>query len=148
MIRKFKRFFRKIKSICFWIPHIWRDEDYDSYFLLNLMKLKIDRMIEYSENTMPDFYEGQNDDLNKMKRASYLIQRINDDNYFFDGLSDDQKAQFENKIDIMTGKRLKSYDDNYDDIFKLQHSVAHLERDHDKYELFMILNDEIEKWWI
>jgi hypothetical protein len=37
-----KRFIRKIKNVFRWLPTIWKDEDYDSHFINEILIKKLD----------------------------------------------------------------------------------------------------------
>jgi hypothetical protein len=40
----FRRQGRRIARICAWLPTLWNDEDWDEYYLLQIMRFKVSRM--------------------------------------------------------------------------------------------------------
>ena len=42
-----KRFFRKIKNVFRWIPTIWKDEDYDGHFIVEILIKKLEHTRDF-----------------------------------------------------------------------------------------------------
>jgi rubrerythrin len=42
-----KRFFRKIKNVFRWIPTIWKDEDYDDHFIVEILIKKLEHTRDF-----------------------------------------------------------------------------------------------------
>lgn len=79
MIQKIKFFFRQIGRILEYLPIIWRDRDFDHYYLFKLMEYKLGRMEKY-------FIDSTicSDNVKIAKQimiCKTLIKRIADDNY-------------------------------------------------------------------
>ena len=43
----FRRFFRKIKNIFRWLPTIWKDEDYDDHFIVEILIKKLEHTRDF-----------------------------------------------------------------------------------------------------
>lgn len=108
------------RTYCFWIPKLYKDKDWDEHYLFQIIKWKIEKMLDYSENHSPIQYEGQESDQKKMREAIEIIDRIMADDYLFD----------EN------GEVVKGWKEADDDL------------NEDIRSLFDLLNENIRKWWI
>lgn len=43
----FRKFFRKIKNVFRWLPTIWKDEDYDSHFITEILIKKLEHTRDF-----------------------------------------------------------------------------------------------------
>jgi len=117
---KIKSKIRQIRNVIRWIPIIWRDRDWDYYFIYEILKQKLINQEQYiREQGIHVFNKA---DADSIKTA---IEMIN-------------KVQYEHYVD----EYLSSGEWDHNGM------VKSLE-DHDKarQELFQYLSDNIEKWW-
>jgi hypothetical protein len=74
-----KDFIQGVKNLWKWFPIIWKDRDWDSFFIYEVIRVKL--------NNQADYIGGKNRhtrakrDAELMKLTSRLIQRCQDDHY-------------------------------------------------------------------
>jgi hypothetical protein len=66
----FRRFFRKIKNVFRWLPTIWKDEDYDNHFIVEILIKKL-------EHTRDFFLSGRTH-ITEAKKVAEEIQEAID----------------------------------------------------------------------
>lgn len=121
-----KDFIQGVKNLWKWFPVIWRDRDWDTSFIYEIIKVKL--------NNQADYIGGKNRhtrakrDAELMKLCSRLIQRCQDDHYDMEYM-DYHKSNY-NFLDITDeddipekyrkGKKLdiELVSENFDDYFK------------------------------
>ena len=109
-----------IKNIIKWFPIIWKDRNWDHFYLYDILKHKLIFMAEHMYNKGYHEFSKQDGDrmmlcvrlIDKVQNEDYMNELINNDNITLEGI---QKA--ENK-----------------------HNKA-------KKLLFKILEQNIERWW-
>ena len=118
---KIKSKIRQLRKILRWIPILWRDRDWDYYFVYEILKQKL---IDTEKYIRKDGVHMFNDhDADSMLKAIDLISKVQTEYYLDKYLSEATEWTTEGM-----DKAIK---------------------DHDKtrQELFQHLNDNIEKWW-
>lgn len=121
-----KDFIQGVKNLWKWFPVIWRDRDWDTSFIYEIIKVKL--------NNQADYIGGKNRhtrakrDAELMKLCSRLIQRCQDDHYDMEYM--DYHESNYNFLDITDeddipekyrkGKKLdiELVSENFDDYFK------------------------------
>ena len=78
-IRQFKR---RIINLISWFPVIWKDEQWDAYYIEKILLHKIKRVRKYTEKRQ--FYVGWENDVKWMKKCEYLLTMILDSKYWDD----------------------------------------------------------------
>ena len=82
-----KKFFNKIKSLFEWLPIIWRNEDWDYAYFLDLLTFKLNRMEKYFSQS---YITPQNQITTKqIKEILRLLKRVREDEYV-----EEVKAEF------------------------------------------------------
>lgn len=85
MLYKIKRFFKKIAKIISYLPILWRDEDWDFEFLVDLVAFKVERMSNCLGSS--PFVDGRDmridmnqvlDHINNFKNSIDMYNEIND----------------------------------------------------------------------
>ena len=120
MKRRFRTYLRRIKNIIRWMPVLWRDEQWDYYYIYEVLKHKLTIMaanIRENGNHVTAKY-----DADRMMLCVKLIGMVQSEYYC-------TKA-FENRE--ITSELVKSS-------YK-QHNKA-------KRILFKMLDNYIERWW-
>lgn len=69
-----KRSFRRTKRFFVWFPILWKDEDWDSAYLFEIMRFKISRIRKEVEKNKRHI--GYEKDVRDMKVAEELLNRI------------------------------------------------------------------------
>ena len=115
---------RGIKNIIKWTPVIWRDRDWDYYFLFVIMEFKLKQMEKLFRNYGMGLHSVR--DADRMKICRLLIERINEDNYY-NMYKEGKVFKFDKspKIFEIEARQIKQ----------------------DKEYLFKIMNKYILTWW-
>jgi hypothetical protein len=118
---KIKEFIRKIKNLIRWTPILWKDRDWDYYFIYEILKYKL----TFTEKFIREkgIHMHNNEDADSILKAIDLINKVQTEYYLDKYLSE---ATEWNKEGI--DKAVEDHDKG-------------------KQELFQHLNDNIEKWW-
>lgn len=154
-----------VKNLWKWLPIVWKDRDWDDYYIFAVLKFKIKNTADYIESNKT--YVGWENDVRYMRICEKLIDRITDDYYqmeYFDYLEqkmyvEDGKLEFET-IKDNTFNYIKQYPAAYKKVvfdpkyesYKVTNSgiciamgmVRHAKA---RRLLFLILERKIEGWW-
>jgi len=74
-----KDFIQGVKNLWKWFPTIWRDRDWDTTFIYEVIKVKLNNQAEYIGGK--NRHTRAKRDAELMKLTSRLIQRCQDDHY-------------------------------------------------------------------
>lgn len=115
-LRDFKR---RLQKLWYWLPIIWKDRDYDDYYIFEILKHKLKSQAEYIGKR--DIHTRAQQDSRRMKLCVSLIEKIQDETYameYIDYLKDE--FRFEDCKDIKGYKELHIdiISENLDDYFK------------------------------
>ena len=115
-----RRTIRKIKNIIRWLPVLWKDSDWDYYYIFEILKTKLKFQSEHFRKF--GYHESSERDAEKMALCTRLIDKVQNESYM---------DELINKDDF-TAK----------DIDNALHK-------HDKAKriLFKLLEQNIEQWW-
>lgn len=74
---------RRIKHFIAWAPVIWRDEDWDSAYLYEIMRFKISRIRKETERAAR--YVGYEKDAKQMRIVELILQRhvLDGENFYY-----------------------------------------------------------------
>lgn len=154
-----------VKNLWKWFPIVWKDRDWDDYFIFEALKFKLKNTANYLAKY--DRYEGVEVDVRYIRICEKLIQRIQDDYYQME-----YQDYIEDKMHLINGKiEFETIKDNTVDYIK-QNPLTHKKvLNNPKYKtyihnnsgtalaigierhlkarklLFKILEDKIEQWW-
>lgn len=81
---------RFIKRLYAWIPILWKDEDWDSAYLYEIMAFKISRLRKDMEESARHL--GYEKDVHNMKIAENLLQRQGLSDFYYD--NDEKNRQY------------------------------------------------------
>ena len=118
---KIKNKIRQIRKVLRWIPILWRDRDWDYYFVYEILKQKlIDTEAYIRKDGLHVFNEH---DADSIKTAIEMIEKVQTEYHLDKYLAEKQPWSSE--------------------------GIKQATKDHDKArkELFNFLNNNIEKWW-
>jgi len=116
-IQRIRRISKKIRTIIKWIPILWYDEDWDFYYVYNILHKKL----EFVEKDMlKSHLENNNLYANKIRTAIRLIEIVRDEKYLDEYLLGNDWGNAKKAIE--------------------KHAKA-------KKVLFNYLNHNIESWW-
>lgn len=165
-----KRFFKKIKdffkydvrygirNFIIWRKVIWKDRNFDQYYIYAILKHKLTLM----EECIRDSYVGSDKEADNIKLCVYLLDRLMKDVYFEMAF----KKHFEKWGDIELEFKPIEGDDEYSEVLFNQKNVNTKEEkeksridfkracDHENYlrdqdldMLFTIMRKHIRGWW-
>ena len=117
---KIKSIIRQIRKLVRWIPIIWRDRDWDYYFIYEILKQKLIDQEEYIRKDGIHLYNQE--DASSIKKAIEMIEIVQTEYHIDKYLT--EKEWTKGGLD----KSVKDHDNA-------------------KEELFKYLSDNIEKWW-
>jgi hypothetical protein len=118
---RIKQLFERIRHLIHWVPIIWRDRDWDYYFIYEILKHKLISTERYIREKGIHMYNNQ--DADNILKAIEMIEKVQTE-YHLD------------KYMSAAPKWTKA-------------GINKSMKDHNKArkELFQYLNDNIEKWW-
>jgi len=116
-----KEYIRKIKNLVRWAPIMWRDHDWDYYFIYEILKHKFIFTEKFLREKGCHMYNTQ--DADSIKKAIDMLEKVQSE-YYLD------------KYMSAAPKWTKA-------------GINKSMKDHNKarQELFQYLNDNIENWW-
>lgn len=172
-----RSFINSIKKIWYWFPIIWKDRDWDQYYIYEVLKHKLKAQAKYISNK--NRHTRAQQDAKRMTTCAKLIQICQDDTYDLE-----YTKYFEQKVDFQPCQDKKGFSqvniemikDNFDDYFKkypliykrvlrgegrftlhgrdkkeirkiIAMNIAHINQDRARKLLFKIMESEIESWW-
>jgi hypothetical protein len=163
------------ENLIYWFPIIWKDRNWDSNFIFEILKHKLAAQSKYIKKY--NRHTAAELDARRMNICIKLIQKLQDDYYELEYMDyAKNKHWFEACNDGTTNLRWKTENiwEKYDDYFKkypliykrvmngegftslvgregdkqvIAMSIAHLNHDRARILLFKILNENIERWW-
>jgi len=118
---KIKSKLTQIRKILRWIPILWRDRDWDYYFVYEILKQKLINTEAHIRKEGLHLFN--NEDADSINKAIEMIEKVQTE-YFLDKYLSEAKSWTTEGIEQAT-------------------------KDHDnaRKELFDYLNNNIEKWW-
>lgn len=154
-----------IKNIIKWIPIIYKDRDYDYYYILETLKFKLNNQSKYTLNKSKHISASA--DSKMMNLCIKLISKIQDDYYLTEWLDYEVTKHEFKKIEnneTLFQLKTKIISENFDEYFKkysriyksidnkecktgIAMKIGDINHNRAKKLLFKILENNIEKWW-
>lgn len=114
-----KQFIHGVKNIWEWLPIVWKDREWDSYYIWDVLKFKIKKQAEYLGEH--DYHESSKRDSEIMMTCTRLIDKIQNDYY-----SEECFDYYENDFSFIPveGKpneseiKIEQKSEHFDDYFK------------------------------
>lgn len=187
MIQKIRRWWRwegkhlhrdikqGFKNLWKWLPVIWKDRDWDSHFIFEILKHKLKSQANYLE--IKNRYVGVERDVRNMKICVSLIQKVQNEYYNTEYLDYSEKRvwfqSYENSPDLFELKE-ENISENYDEFFKkypriykkvlrgegvfnikgreddkslIAMNISQINHNRARRLLFKIMEENIEGWW-
>lgn len=117
---RIRRIIRRIKNLLRWFPIIWNDEQWDHYFIFEILKHKLIFTAEHTRKY--GYHVNSNYDADRMMLCVRLIEKVQNEEYM-NVLADDDHLTKE-KIDAAYNKQKKA-----------------------RRLLFRVLDKYVEGWW-
>jgi len=167
----FTDFIKGIKNLYRWFPIIWKDRDWDSYFIFEILIFKLKNTAKYNDSI--NFHTNAKRDSQRMMTCVRLIERIEEDYYSTEWL-DYETAKFEivdleNKLyktrkiistenynsyfakhklaykKVLSGKIVKYGNDKND---RIAMTIGDYKHEQARRLLFAMMEKHIEGWWV
>jgi hypothetical protein len=118
---KIKQLLGRIRNLIRWAPIIWKDRDWDYYFIYEILKQKLINVEKFTRGKGIHFYNNR--DADDILKAIDLINKVQTEYHLDKYLSEATEWTTE--------------------------GMNKSTKDHDKarQELFRYLSNNIEKWW-
>ena len=161
-------FIKGVKNLIKWLPIIWKDRDWDSYYIFEVLKFKIKNTSEYIGNR--DFHLRSKRDAEIMNTCVKLIDKVIDDYYQIEYMDyhkseyhwDDipNKPEYKQFRTETISDDLDRYYEKYPKLYKrvleeetnddrvwIAMRMGHHMHDKSKKLLFTLMEHNIERWW-
>jgi hypothetical protein len=117
---KIKEFFRKVRNIIRWFPVIYKDRDWDHWFIYQILKTKLKHQSEHLRKH--GYHDSSESDADRIDLCIRLIEKVQNEEYLDVALRESQWTM---------------------------QSMEAAERKHNKARklLFKVLEQNIERWW-
>jgi hypothetical protein len=161
---RIKEFIKSIKNLIRWFPIIWKDKDWDDYFIFEVLKFKLKNQAEYIG--YHDRHISAKRDAEKMMLCVRLIEKVQDEYYGSEYLKYcdlEFKSTASKEHPDLYELTLIEKSEHYEDYFKKYPRVAKQFTDVSKDKrafqiarineerahklLFKILEQNIRRWW-
>jgi len=170
-------FISKVKNIVRWFPIIWKDRDYDDFYIMEILKFKLSNQANYISKK--DRHTRAQYDAQKMRLCVRLIEKFQEEYYnleYFDYFN--MEVSFTECVDrpdcsemntTITSEQFDEYIKKYpsvhrrvlkgegwlsiskcedDDIkYRIARNIAGINHQRGKQLLFKLLETHIESWW-
>ena len=159
----FRRFFRKIKNVFRWLPTIWKDEDFDDHFIVEILIKKLEHTSDFflSDRTHIAKAEEVAEEIQEaidrlhMTRDSWefyeqpaheiLTEKWGETTFEFIPLEDRPGL---NEMVSKTEKVITEEDKKqYSEDFRAAMKTARKEYRKDKKEAYKFIAKHIDGWW-
>lgn len=169
---KIKRFLKRIYNLYRWLPVIWKDQDWDDYYIFEILKFKLKNQAEYIG--YHDRHVNAKRDAEVMMLCVRLIEKVQSEYYgveYRDYIKSnlkfipckDRPDMYEMKEDIISENcdiYFKKYPRIYKQVMRAEKlrfrkdsktgiamNIAHINEERAHRLLFNILEQNIRKWW-
>lgn len=163
---KIKQFFRRIYNLYRWFPIIWKDEDWDDFYIFEILKFKLKNQAEYIG--YHDRHTTAKRDAEIMMLCVRLIEKVQDEYYgkeYLDYCKSEMKFTPSETYPGHYEMEFIELSEHYDDYFKkypliyrmvpdlnapkdrIAFEIAKINEERAHKLLFKILEQNIRKWW-
>ena len=163
---KKKQFFKRIKNLIRWFPIIWKDQDWDDYYIFEILNFKLKNQAEYI--SYHDRHMSAKRDAEIMMLCVRLIEKVQDEWYgreYFDYHESEFKFIDSETYPGSYEMEIKEISERYDEYFKkypliyrmvpdlnapkgkIAFEMARINEERVHKLLFKILEQNIKKWW-
>jgi hypothetical protein len=135
-----------VENCYLWIKTIWVDKQWDDYFFLKIMKLKLTLMEKYFRHHGMSTESVK--DADNIKRCITLLDRILNDNYSEEAFAEYNRKYKINNDDFDLASITKPIvDPTQQADFKSAIQIETDMKENDFNELFKIIRENIQSWW-
>lgn len=117
---RIRQIIRRTKNLFRWLPIVWQDEQWDHYYIFEILRHKLITMSEAIRKR--DNHTLAKYDADRMMLCARLLEKVQNEEYLFEFISDDEITR---------------------------EQIDKGQRKHDKAKriLFKLLENYIERWW-
>jgi len=161
---RLKQFIQKIKNLIRWLPIIWKDQDWDDFYIFEILKFKLKNQAKYIGKR--GIHVSAKRDAEIMMTCVRLIEKVQDEYYgteYFNYHKSELKFIDSESHPGMYEMEIEHISENFDDYFKKYPRIYKQAKTEDKYKtafniarineerahklLFKILEQNIRRWW-
>jgi len=161
-----KQIIKRIKNLFRWFPIIWKDQDWDDYYIFEILKFKLKNQAEYI--SYHDRHVSAKRDAEIMMLCVRLIEKIQNEWYgseYFNYHESEYKWINSKDHPGMYEMEIKQKSEHFDDYFKkypliyrmvpdlnapkdkIAFQIAKINEERAHKLLFKILEQNIRRWW-
>jgi len=172
-----KYFKQGVKNIIYWFPIIWKDRNWDSGYIFDILKHKLKSQSKYIGDR--DFHTRAQLDAKRMRLCVKLITKVQEEDYTMEYMDYCKDRVWFTDCEDRSGSSLYNSEEvweNYDEYFKkyplvykrvmkgegpftldgrdesdikrlVAMNIAHINHDRARKLLFKIMEENIEGWW-
>lgn len=170
-----KMFRTGVKNLIYWFPIIWKDRNWDSHYIFEIMKHKLSSQADYISNN--DRHTRAQLDAKRMRLCVKLMKLVQDEFYSTEYSDYHNTKHWFEDIPEKPGYsswESKILDENFDDYFKkypliykrvkngegiygregrkedkqvIAMNIGHINHERARKLLFKIMEENIEGWW-
>ena len=161
-----KNFIQGVKNLWRWFPTVWKDRDWDGYFIYEILRVKLENQAYYIGNR--DRHVESKRDTERMLLCARLIKIQQEDLYaieYLDYYKEDHKfiptdetkqwytmenTLIKDNLDeyfAIYPKQYKKYNDGTRERHQIAFSIAVNNQERSRKLLFKIIERHIDRWW-
>lgn len=106
MLSKFRSVKTGIKNLIKWFPIIWKDRDWDYYFIYAILHKKLNNMEKFYSSDKA-WASDSKDVAEQIKEAKVLCKRLMDEDYI--NIVDKKKEEDKNKLFDIINKNINNW---------------------------------------
>jgi hypothetical protein len=158
MISEIKRFLRRVKRLIVFIPVIWKGDDWDYRYAVDLFKFQLLRLADHIEEH--NRYVHNENDVDRIRLVCRLMTKVYDEEYateYQDILEkmygeDVLNCKFEKIEGTDSSRMFWKYEgwENAEDVKKTKYALFEMSREKQERAhrlLWQLIEKDIRKWW-
>ena len=153
-----KRFIQKIRRFIAFAPIIWKGDDFDYHYAIDLFKFQLSRLADYIEKS--DRYVGCENDVARIRLVCRLMTKVYDEEYamqYMDILSamygeDVLNWKFEKIEGTNLSRVVHEYEtlEEHEEINQIKKELFIMSKEKQERAhrlLWQLIEKDIRKWW-
>jgi hypothetical protein len=176
--RYYHKYFKQgVKNLWYWFPIIWKDRNWDSHYIFDMLRHKLTAQANYIGRR--DFHTRAQLDAKRMRLCVKLIKKVQEEDYTMEYMDYHKDRVWFTDCEDRPGSSLYNSEEvweKYDEYFAkyplvykrvlkgegvftlngrdesdmkrvIAMNIAHLNHDRARKLLFKIMEENIESWW-
>ena len=170
-----KMFRTGVRNLIYWFPIIWKDRNWDSHYIFEIMKHKLSAQADYIGGR--DLHTRAQQDARRMRLCVKLMGLVQDEFYSHEysdyhktkhwledlpdkpGFSSWESRLLEENFDdyfkkypliykrVLNGEGIFNREGREDDKQIIAMNISHINHDRARKLLFKLMEENIERWW-